>query len=253
MLQRVLVQVDGPAGSGKTTLIEWLLKAKGWPITQCLRTQSAKGPLPVKSHPDLARYQSAGAVDCGLYRFSRPSLDDFFESDMLQDSYSQLVLMEGPRPIPQVDFAVFVAPSSAHPLLRKAPADPARRQQIDLANLTERLGSAKILEEVRQQLDTGRFPSTRRQEWVLSPIYEGIQRAQLVLVNIHQESERGQAEKLLEELTRLRKDPEVFQDVMGLLRNKLPITGVVANLSAPQDAGLKKAIARLKRAYQKEQ
>jgi hypothetical protein len=36
--------------------------------------------------------------------------------------------------------------------------------------------------------------------------------------------------------------------VVGLRGNKLPVTAVIADLSNPKDAGLKKAVARVKRA-----
>ena len=51
-----------------------------------------------------------------------------------------------------------------------------------------------------------------------------------------------------EALARLRKDETIFADVVGFRGSKLPITAVVADLSNPKDAGLTKALARVKRA-----
>lgn len=44
---------------------------------------------------------------------------------------------------------------------------------------------------------------------------------------------------------------EGFNDVLGWHHHRLPVTAVVANLADPKDAGLKKAITRLKRAIAK--
>jgi hypothetical protein len=61
-------------------------------------------------------------------------------------------------------------------------------------------------------------------------------------------SRRGTKEALVAQVARLRTDPQVYDDVMGVRDNKIPITAVVADLSNPKDAGLKKAVARVKRA-----
>ena len=62
------------------------------------------------------------------------------------------------------------------------------------------------------------------------------------------EAEMPAAEALVEQIGRLRKDDEVYRDVIGLRGNKLPVMAVIANLSNRKDAGLKKAITRVKRA-----
>jgi hypothetical protein len=67
-------------------------------------------------------------------------------------------------------------------------------------------------------------------------------------VNVRTRSQREGAEPLLTEIARLRKDEEIYGDVIGLGGNKLPITAVLADLADPKDAGLKKAVARVKRA-----
>ena len=78
--------------------------------------------------------------------------------------------------------------------------------------------------------------------------YEGIEWAQLIVVNARAETERRAAEAFAEEVLRLRRDDEVYRDALGLRGNKLPITAVVADLSNPKDPGLKTAVARVKRA-----
>jgi len=70
--------------------------------------------------------------------------------------------------------------------------------------------------------------------WSLAPGYEGIESAQLVVVNARDDAERGRAERLALEVARLRKDAAVFSDLVGLLGHRIPITAVAANLSDPR-------------------
>ena len=64
-----------------------------------------------------------------------------------------------------------------------------------------------------------------------------------------EELERGHA--MLEEVKRLRKDRAAFEDVIGWRGRRTPITAVVADLADSRDPGLKKAMARIKRAMPK--
>ena len=54
-------------------------------------------------------------------------------------------------------------------------------------------------------------------------------------------------ERMLEDLKRIRRDEEVFDDVLGQGGKRTPITAVVADLSDPKDPGTRKAVARIKR------
>jgi len=49
----------------------------------------------------------------------------------------------------------------------------------------------------------------------------------------------------------VRKEPALFDDILGRRGTKIPITAVVANLRDPKDAGLKKALARVGRAVRR--
>jgi NAD(P)-dependent dehydrogenase (short-subunit alcohol dehydrogenase family) len=91
-------------------------------------------------------------------------------------------------------------------------------------------------------------PPVATEHWALAAGYEGIERAQLVVINVRSEDERVVAQILIEDVVRLRKDEAVFRDIIGHRGYKLPVTAVVADLSDPKDPGLKKAVARVKRA-----
>ena len=78
--------------------------------------------------------------------------------------------------------------------------------------------------------------------------YEGVEHAQLVVVNIRSEAERQRGEQLVADVGRLRKDSALFDAILGFRGSRIPVTAVVANLADPRDAGTKKAVARVRRA-----
>ncbi len=109
----------------------------------------------------------------------------------------------------------------------------------------------RLFEEARASLLAGIArarkapPPGPTEHWALAEGYEGLERAQLVVVNIHAEAERPRAEDLVADVGRLRKEPALFEDILG---TRIPVTAVVANLADPEDRGQKKAVARARRA-----
>ncbi len=71
--------------------------------------------------------------------------------------------------------------------------------------------------------------------------------AALVVINVHDDAERPAAERLVAEVRRLRDDAEVKRDVLGVMAPRRQPTVVVANLTDPKDAGLKKVVTRVRR------
>lgn len=285
MRERALVHVAGPAGAGKTTFIERLLDAEiGFAIcvraerVAKLRKEQESAPM---THAELRRYRAAGASAVALYRFAEPSTDTFFTSDVMQD-YSEAVFIEGDCPIDYVDLAVFVAPPPpvGRSLLRRVVRDHAAAHRASIEQLAQALESPEamarllgaglgeplvamtlkepqVLEDLRRLMKS-RLTEVRRaappaptEHWAIDDGFAGIERAQLVVVNVRSGADRQAAEALLEDAARLRRDKAVFRDVMGPRGNKVPVTAVVADLSTPKDAGLKKAMARVKRAMKR--
>jgi len=282
MRERALVHISGPPGAGRTTFVERLLDAEV-AFAICVRAQRdarlrKDHESAPKAHAELRRYREAGASAVALYRFAEPSMDAFFTTGFMQD-YSEAVFIEGDCPIDYVDISVFVAsaPAKGRSLLRRVVHDHtlSHRASVDqLAHaleypeaLARRLGAElgeplvamalkqpRVLDDLRRSMKS-KLGEVRRapppaptEHWALEEGYAGIERAQLVIVNVRSDADRRAAEAVVDDVARLRKDEEVYRDVVGLRGHKLPVTAVIADLTNPKDAGLKKAVARVKRA-----
>jgi hypothetical protein len=282
VIPRALVHVGGPAGTGKTTFIERLLDAQ---VAFAISVRAQRNVKLRKeresarrNHAELRRYRDAGASAVALYCFAQTDPDRFYASEVMED-YSEAVFIEGDCPVDFVDLSVFVAkpPVRGQSLLDRVIRDhtAAHEASLDkfeqaLANpeatgrllateigapfLAKAFSDSRALEDIRQSM-TAKLASIRRappppptKHWSIAPGYAGIERAQLVIVNVRSGAERERAEPLLTEITRLRKDEDVYRDVIGFRGNRLPITAVLADLADRKDPGLKKAVARVKRA-----
>jgi hypothetical protein len=220
MRERAFVHVAGPPGSGKTTFIEAILKSVDGPVlaARCIRDDAlrqAQETAP-KDHPELWRYKQAGAWDAALFAFPGNLIgsDAFFVSNLMME-YSTAVLLEGDDPVGFVDLRVFVAPPP--------------ESGVELFVWRRHPGTAN------------------HQKAAIAERYAGIQHAQMVIVNVRGAHGRKGGEQIVTNIVRLRKDEELFNDILRFRGNKLPITAVVANLADPHDPGRKKALARTRR------
>jgi adenylate kinase len=283
--QRALVLVTGPTGSGKTTLIEQLLRSERGMLlaARCIRDDSLRGPKEAvpRSHGELRRYRKAGASGVVEYRFPRShaDLDAFFTTRFMED-YSEGVLLEGDPPFEYLDLTVFVAPAlpGNESLFRRVTRDRAR-EKLEALTAVEKLletprGTEELLATVVSRAfvdliraNPGNFEETRAsfvahlkreraapppastKHWAIAAGYEGIEHAQVGVVNVHNADERPGAQRLVNDLVRLRKDEAIFRDVLGWRGHRIPITAVVADLADPGDPGLKKTLARIRRAF----
>lgn len=286
MTARALIHIAGPKDAGKTTFAEAILaNAPGVVLaTRCHQDDSLRRIRETRprAHPELRRYREAGAFGVALLEFpqSERDSDAFFDTDLMADD-SEGVLIEGDTPFAFVDLTVFVAPPlpPGQTLLERRWRDRAQEARAGADALEKLLqepdGFAQYLgnmsgpklaefaranpaltEKPRALLLEGiaqvrRAPPLEPTEhWAVAAGCEGIERAQLVVVNVRSAAERERGEQLASDVRRLRSDATVFNDVMGLRGSKIPITIVVANLADPKDAGRKKALARVRRALQ---
>jgi hypothetical protein len=281
VIARTLVNVQGPVGGGKTAFIESLLRSEVAPAI-CVRSErDAKLRRPVesapRSHPELRRYRRAGAGAAACYRFSAPSIDDFYATRFMEE-YSEAVFIEGDSPLELADLTVFVAPPPPEgALLTRELRDGAAENRAEIKRyvravksrqgMVELLGvkygepiaglalaSEGILEELRRSI-AARLGELRRQppptpaeRWGVAEGYDAIVRGQLVVLNVREGEDRSAAEACLADVVRLRKDPAISRDVLGRLGSKIPVTAVIADVTDPKNAGLRKAVARVRRA-----
>jgi len=237
--------VDGPAGAGKTTLIDAVLTGtheyEGIIRTvRAWRDDSAAEPQVLVDAPDGVEY-----------RFAEPNADDFFMSDIGDDIWD-VVLIEGDEPTGLPNLIVHVLPASAGPLLHR------RRFKDGLARLRGLLIDKGIPErevheifELSMQL-YGPPKSTPpvTEHWAIAEQHRSLARAALVIVNVRDDSERPAADALLAEVARLRGDPEVFADLQtALTGGRTRITAVAADLTNRKDPGTRKALARIRRVF----
>ena len=283
MISRAVIQVGGSAGAGKTTLIESLLRAyDGWVlVARCTRDDSlrkSKEASP-RRHPELQRYRKAGAGGAAVFSFPGDDIDSdtFYTTDLMQD-YSQAVVLEGDSPLSYVDLRVLVVPAltRGRRLLVRRKRDRATAARAEADALERLLGqpdgmeqlvtgmlggrvaefarrNPALVEETRTALLAGidrvrrARPHKSTVHWALAEGYEGIEHAEVVVVNVRDQRDIAGAERLLADLRRVRKDPEVFDDILGWRGTRIPITAVAANLVARADPGTRKVIARIKR------
>jgi hypothetical protein len=283
VIERTLIHVGGPRGSGKTTLVEAVLTVCDEMILVARCTRDGRRRQPRESaprqDPELARYRAAGAS--GAARFSFPAggeaADAFFNTALMSD-FSHAVILEGDSPLPDADLKVFVAPAPrvGEALFVRSRRDPASADRAR-AGEWERLlegpdGVARwmeqvvglpvgehlrrtpaLAEEVRRQLLTGiasfrTAPAPRAAErWAVAERFAGIENAGLVVVAVHDRGERDRAEQLAADALRLRRDPALFNDILGWRGHRTPITAVAADLTDPRDLGRRKAVARIRR------
>lgn len=283
MIERTIVSVDGPPGSGKTTFVEYLLRATDRCVqtVRCHRDPDLDKPRESSpaGHPELKRYRTAGADGATVYRFPEPDPDAFFCSRFMEDPSD--VVIEGERPIGHVDLDVFIAPAPEprRKLLRRVKRNLARERRVTVARLQRLLGSregtARLADELLgtplalfaecrpEMLESFRSkiaanldrigsvePSRERNErWEITEPYRGIEHAQLVVINIRGDAERRRGERAWEDVLRLRNETRVFEDILGWRGSRVPIKAVVADLSNERDPGLKEAVRRALRAF----
>ncbi len=240
--------------------------------------RTSKEASPRRGHAELQRYRKAGAEGAAVFSFPGDCFDSdaFYMSDLMQD-YSHAVVLEGDSPLSFADLQVFVAPAltrGGRLLVRRkldrtasprAEADALERllQQPDGLEqfMTGMLGergaefarrNPTMLDETRTNLLAGiekirkARPPKPTVRWAIAEGYEGIEHAHVV-VNLREQRDVAGGERLLAGLRRVRKDPEVFDNILGRRGTRIPITAVTANLAASTDPGTRKVVARIKR------
>lgn len=283
MIERSLIHVYGPAGAGKTTLLAHMVR-KVRPMAaavRCIRDEAlaeleASAP---QGHAELDAYRQAGADPVGLFRYpgQQAPWDVLFSTELMAE-HARAVFLEGDEPLEPVDLGIYVAPPvpDGGRLLVREMTDPAQERAAAIEGLEYALASRDelvprlsaliglpfsflvsrhddaVTDELEQKataelarLRQAPLPAAEAY-WALTQGYEGIERAQLVVINVRA-GEHEQAASMLHDLRRLRADKDVFADIFDWRGKRTPITAVIADLANPRDPGLGKARARVNR------
>ena len=125
--------------------------------------------------------------------------------------------------------------------------------------MTLALQQPRALDQMRRTLKS-KLAEARRapppaptEHWALEEGYAGIEHAQLIIVNLRADADHRAAESIVVDVARLRKDDEIYRDVVGVRGNRLPVTAIVADLANSKDPRLKKVMARVKRMTKRRQ
>jgi hypothetical protein len=191
-------------------------------VVPCVRDGTLPKPCEsfAETDPELHRYQVAGANTVARYAFpgTGDTHDAFFQIDVMQD-FSHAVVIEGDCPVSFADVTAFVASAVGGRLLVRRKSDqPSRdRQAMDAweavlsrsGGLESALGAligpglgefalrhAELVERERRKALTqlvelrSRPVAKHRMRWAVADAYQGVERAQLVVVNIRDDDER---------------------------------------------------------------
>ena len=283
MRMRGFVHVAGPAKAGKTALVEAMLECSDALViaARCGRDDTLTQPRESfpRTHPELRRYRQAGASGAALFRFPGDGSEhDAFLMTELMSDYSEGVVVEGDSPLEFVDLRVFVAPAPANGdefFVRRSPTTDDRTnisvlgqvlsEPDSVINLLDWAGGPvlaemgrgheALLESVRLKLladlrkGGGLRAAKPRVRWAVADRYAGIEHAQMVVVNVRHDSDRAAAEQMAADVNRIRKDKELFADILGRRGTRTPVTVVVANVTDPDDRGTRKVLARVRRTF----
>ncbi len=103
-MERALIHVGGPGGSGKTALVEAILGATDGPVlaARCVRDDRLGGPgeSSPRTHAELRRYLQAGADAVAVFAVPGQMADPIscYETDLMSN-YSEAVILEGDNPL----------------------------------------------------------------------------------------------------------------------------------------------------------
>ena len=285
MIDRAYIWVDGPTGVGKTMLVERFLQSNRSRLVMAARlveTDQVKQPSedrPGDGDPD--RYERAGAFHSIRYRYppgeQGRAAGDFFRTSFIEQ-YSEGIIFEGrsltdleadlflfvTRPLPEgEDLVEMRSREEARIGLRTylALASGGSPDELDEGPPDEDLEldmeDGEVIEEIEIPDEVGRkllewaekgVPVTR-EVWTLRDDHQGLARAGLVVVNIHDESERSAAERLAAQIRRIREDKQISEDVLGWNSRRRLKSIHIANLADRRDLELKKVVAKIKRRF----
>ena len=212
---------------------------------------------------------------------SGPAVDAFYDTQLMND-WSDVVIVEGDDPLGYADLRVFIAPPLAEvgtlfeeKIVDRAQDDRVRAERwkqlvnepcglarwadeaVGIPGLGEMIGrdspgSASVRSLLGTAIERARTAPPRPEPvWSVAAPYSGIEHAGLVVVNVRDQTERANAARLVADIARLRKEPQLFAAILSWRGNRTPITAVAADLLDRGDVGRRKALSRARRSVRR--
>ena len=280
---QVYIKIDGSGEAGKTLLIERLLeysRSKCLAAVKFLGTESWDKPdVDQQGNEETSRFSKAGAERAVLYRY--PVKEDGegcgWPGDIVSGYWDGVIIEGRCNPVFKPDLSVFVTRplGENEPLVSRERREAGRIGFNDYIRLTTGVElevdpviheDGDMPEDANDEIEEGEiieipddyagklidyvkhgYP-VHQDMWGIRESQAGIAEASVVVVNIYDEAECPGAERLVKELRRIREDQEICRDIFGGWVSLRSQSVYIANLAHRQDQGLKKALARIKRA-----
>ena len=267
--------VNGPGSAGKSTLILRLLganRARFLSVVRLREDPTIATPRGADQEaPELQGMRAAGAeVALTVFIPPRrlPRFDEIVDHIGMLVGLNDAVVFEGGGPLARhADLRIFVTRPlpPGEPLLSESHEevhrlDQARYLRTSLGD-TGGLAPLEVPDLAGEGMPdelSGRITQVKEHTgsayqhlWRTRKGYEQIATAQLVVVNIHHESERPHAERLLDEVRHLQRDDAVFYGLPPSANHSPRNTLCVACLADKQDEGTRRAIDRIQRAIER--
>lgn len=261
---------DGPAGSGKTSLIERAIssnRTKSLGAARFLKNAKARQPVVrKKGNEETDRYGAAGAQDVALIEYAdkhASTLGDFFWQTQLGATPLDAVYCEGPAPSDLFEFPVDFILYIMRPLLD--PAGLFEKQELKptseqvRAMLMNGAGSqiAAISDKFSKMVDETMSVVMQQQNQKLEglapivihkllPDYVGLAPATTIIVTIEGEHERTAATALLNFIAAVHLGTAGINHGLSYKWKEKKSTFIL-NLNDPKDPELKRAVNMIKR------
>jgi hypothetical protein len=186
MRHRAFIHVGGAPGSGKTLFVERLLAAGKQFLPGVVRCERVAGLRSCReSHEgddvELNRYRERGVMFAARFRFPPDVDDQAFWSTRFIDEFSKAIVIEGDLPDGvHPDLTVYVARPlpEGEPLVCRAvrPSPLPKREILDAFRAIYGFAVERLALPVER--------------WGIRDGYEGVERAQVVVVNVRESEDR---------------------------------------------------------------